>query len=436
MFERTKNLKLSVIKQMELKASKFPNTISLAQGIPSFDTPECIKRRVELALKQGVVAKYSLSPGISELRELIEQKLAEQNMFYDFEKEIVVTAGSIEGITATLLTITETGDEVIIPEPTYTSYREVIVLAGCTPVFVPLDEEKGWAFELEKYEKAITPRTKAIFYCNPNNPTGTIYSKEQLFGLAALAEKHNLYLISDEVYKDFIFEDYGVKTSDVENVKRPNQTSDVSRGKIFSLAELPELRKRVIRLFSFSKSYAMTGWRVGYLHADESITQEILKVHDSLVTCAPVISQYAAMGALEMGEKDVLEFNREYKKRRDLVCKRLDRLNHIFSYVRPESAYYVFPRITTPLSRASSTTPSQPSPDYRGRGMQQGGGNDVPDSLSWRFALHILEEAQVAVVPGVAFGPSGEDHVRISFGRSEEDINEAFDRMDKLFKQF
>ena len=404
MFPRTQNLKLSVIKQMELKAAKFPDTISLAQGVPSFDTPECIKRRVELALKQGVVAKYSLSPGIAELRELIEIKLAEQNMFYDFEKEILVTAGSIEGITATILAITSPGDEVIIPEPTYTSYREVIILAGCTPVYVPLNEEKGWAFELEKYEQAVTKRTKAIFYCNPNNPTGTIYSKEQLLGLAALAEKHNLYLISDEVYKDFIFE------------KDRN---------IFSLAELPELRKRVIRLFSFSKSFAMTGWRVGYLHADESIVQEILKVHDSLVTCAPVISQYAAMGALEMGEQDVKKFNREYKKRRDLVCDRLDKLNHIFSYVRPESAYYVFPRIITPLSRVHDL-----SPDYRGEG------NSVPDSPSWRFALYLLEKAQTAVVPGVAFGPSGENHVRISFGRSEKDINEAFDRMDKLFRKF
>ena len=392
MFPRTKNLKLSVIKQMELRAAKFPDTISLAQGVPSFDTPECIKRRVELALKQGVVAKYSLSPGIAELRELIETKLAEQNMFYDFEKEILVTAGSIEGITATILTITEPGDEVIIPEPTYTSYREVIILAGCTPVYVPLSEEKDWAFELEKYESAITPKTKAIFYCNPNNPTGTIYSKEQLLGLAALAEKHNLYLISDEVYKDFIFE--------------KDKT-------IFSLAELPELRNRVIRLFSFSKSYAMTGWRVGYLHAAESIVQEILKVHDSLVTCAPVISQYAAMGALEMGERDVQFFNGEYKKRRDLICRRLDRLAHIFSYVRPESAYYIFPRII------KKDIPF--------------GSYDCPDSFSWRFALYLLEKAQVAVVPGVAFGPSGEDHIRISFGRSEKDINCAFDRMDKLF---
>ncbi|MDQ1283907.1 MAG: Aminotransferase [Patescibacteria group bacterium] len=393
MFERTKNLKLSVIKQMELRASKFPDVISLAQGVPSFDTPECIKRRVELALRDGVVAKYSLSPGLPELRELIEVKLAEENMFYDFEKEILVTAGSIEGITATILAITNPGDEIIIPEPTYTSYREVITLAGCVPVFVSLNEEKGWTLELEKYEAAITPKTKAIFYCNPNNPTGTVYSKEQLLELAKLAEKHNLYLISDEVYKDFLLEE---------------------DRRIFSLAELPELRKRVIRLFSFSKSYAMTGWRIGYLHSDESVVKEILKVHDSLVTCAPVISQYAAMGALEMADKDVAYFNRQYLKRRDLICARLDKLKNIFSYVKPTSSYYVFPKIIKDNMKFDSY--------------------DCPDSLSWGFALYLLEKAQVAVVPGVAFGPNGEGHVRFSFGRSEKDINRAMDRIEKLFK--
>lgn len=394
MFERTKNLNLSVIKQMELRASKYPDVISLAQGVPNFDTPECIKRRVELALKRGMVAKYSLSPGISELRELVEIKLAEDKMFYDWEKEILITAGSIEGITATILALTNPGDEIIIPQPTYTSYREVITLAGCTPIFVSLDEEKDWAFDLDKFKAAITPKTKAIFYCNPNNPTGTIYSEEQLTGLAKLAQENNIYLISDEVYKDFLFE---------------------KNKKIFSLAEKPELRKRVVRLFSFSKSYAMTGWRIGYLHSDESVIKEILKVHDSLVTCAPVISQYGAMGALEMGDKDLIEMNEAYRKRRDLICNHLDDLSHIFSYVRPESAYFVFPKIL--LDKV----------DYSDE--------EHNGSLSWKFALWLLEETKVAVVPGVAFGPDGEGHIRMSFGRSQKDINEAFARMKKVFSK-
>ena len=380
MFERTKNLRLSIIKQIELKASKYPDAISLAQGIPDFDTPECIKRRVELALRRGVVAKYSLSPGLAELRELIEIHLAEENMFYDWENEIIVTAGTIEGISATILAITSPGDEIIISDPTYTSYQEVIRLAGCTPIFVPLAEEDAWGFDIKKFKKAITPKTKAIFYCNPNNPTGTIYTKKQLLELAELAEKHNLFLISDEVYKDFTYEGE----------------------KIFSLTEIPELRKRIIRLYGFSKAYAMTGWRVGYLHTDAEIAKEILKVHDSLVTCAPVISQYAAMGALEMGEKAILKFNKSYKKRRDLVCARLDKLEKIFSYVKPQSSYYVFPKI-------------------------------LNDNNSWDFALNLLNKSQVAVIPGMAFGNNGEGHIRISYGCSAKDINESFDRMEKLF---
>jgi len=396
MFLRTKNLQLSIIKQIELKAAQYPDVISLAQGIPSFNTPGCIKRRVERALNKGVVAKYSLSPGLPELRELIEISLARENMFYDWQKEIIVTAGSIEGITAAILAITEPGDEIIIPEPTYTSYREVICLAGCDPVFVSLNEDKGWAFDLSKFEQAITNKTKAIFYCNPNNPTGTIYTKEQLLGLAKLAKKYNLYLISDEVYKDFIF----------------------NGRKIFSLAEIPELRKHVIRLFSFSKAYAMTGWRIGYLHSDESIVQEILKVHDCLVTCAPVVSQYAAMGALEMGESDIKKFNQEYKRRRDLICSRLDKLNYIFNYIKPNSAYYVFPRLR--FSFHSNDDGQRVSKRV---------------SSSWEFALNLLDKIQVAVVPGIAFGPNGEGHVRMSFGRSEEDINKAFDRMEEYLNK-
>jgi aminotransferase len=423
MFSRTKNLQLSVIKQMELRAAKYPDVVSLAQGIPSFDTPGCIKRRVERALNRGVVAKYSLSPGLPELRELIELSLAQENMFYDWEKEIIVTAGSIEGITATILAITKPGDEVIIPEPTYTSYREAIYLAGCQPVFVPLNEERCWAFEPGKYEQAITEKTRAIFYCNPNNPTGTIYTKYQLLALADLARKHDLFLISDEVYKDFVFNPSGEESRDnnrndassARSFSRQRRDQDDNE-RLFSLAELPELRKKIIRLFSFSKAYAMTGWRVGYLHSDESIVVEILKVHDLMVTCAPVISQYAAMGALEMGEGDIKEFRKKYLKRRDLICSRLDKLKHIFSYIKPNSAYYVFPRLR-PAWR-----------DFSGQARQSNNSID-----SWQFALNLLDKIQVAVVPGVAFGPNGEGHVRMSFGRSEEDINRAFDRMDKYF---
>ncbi len=398
MFERTKNIKLSTIKEIELKAAQYPDAISLAQGIPDFDTPEFIKRRVERALKRGVVAKYSLSPGLPELRELIEESLAKDKMYYDWEKEVLVTAGSIEGITATIMAITNPGDEVIIPEPTYTSYREVINLAACKPIFVPLDEERGWGFNIEEYKKAITKNTKAIFYCNPNNPTGTIYSKEQLMELADLAKKNKLFLISDEVYKDFIYD----------------------QKSFFSLAQIPELRDRVIRIFSFSKAFAMTGWRIGYLHSDEKNIKEITKIHDSLVTCAPVISQYAAMGALEIEQEKVLEFCQKYKQRRDLICLRLEKLKHVFQFVTPDSAYYIFPKISLKLAKKIEKE--------KNINLTKEGGVD-----SWKFALWLLEETQVATVPGVAFGPNGEGHIRMSFGRKEEDINQAFDRLENLF---
>ena len=388
-------MSLSTIKQVELEASKYPDVVSLAQGIPSFDTPEYIKKRVENALKRGVVAKYSLSPGLPQLRELIELSLEQEGMYYDWQKEILVTAGAIEGITSTIMAITEPGDEVIIPEPTYTSYKEVIKLAGCRPVFVPLDKKNGWSFDVETYKKAITPKTKAIFYCNPNNPTGTIYAKDQLLELGELAQKNDLFLISDEVYKDFIF----------------------NEDKIFSLAELPELRKHVIRIFSFSKAFAMTGWRVGYLHSDESIMQEILKVHDCLVTCAPTISQYAAMGALEMGELDRHEIFNDYKKRRELIRKRLHRLSHVFDFVEPKGAYYVFPGILPEISKK-----------YDLDILTESGEVD-----SWKFVMWILKKTQVAVVPGVAFGPNGEGHIRMNFGREERVINESFDRLEKIF---
>jgi len=380
MFERTKSIQLSVIKQMELLASRYANVVSLAQGIPSFDTPSAIKRRASRALDDGVVAKYSLSPGLPELRELIELSLANDNMFYDWQSEIIVTAGSIEALTATLLTITMPGDEIIIPDPTYTSYREVIRLCGCEPVYAKLDEANGWAFDLETIKNAISEKTKAIFFCNPNNPTGTVYSKEQLLALAQVAEENNLYIISDEAYKDFIYDDLT----------------------FFSLAEDLKYRKRFIRVFTFSKAFAMTGWRVGYVHSDASIIKEIMKVHDALVTCAPVVSQYAAMGALEMGQEWIELFKKEYAKRRDLICTALDSLGDKLTYTRPTSAYFVMPK-------------------YQGT------------KPSFDLAVDILAKVKLATVPGSAFGPAGENHLRLSFGRKEEDIIEGMKRLEQYF---
>jgi aminotransferase len=383
-------INLSPIKEMELRASRIPGVVSLAQGVPSFDTPEAIKNAAIEAIQKGKVAKYSLAPGTLEFREAIAQHLERENKFYDFENEIIATAGSIEAITATMLAILEPGDEVLIPDPTYTSYQPAIKVARGVPVFVPLDEKNRWSFDIEKFESLITPRTKAFLFCNPNNPTGTIFSRNQLHALAQLAIKHNLYILSDEVYKDFIYE---------------------SNEKFYSLAELRGIRDRLVYIFSFSKAYAMTGWRIAFLATHQELAKKILAVHDALVTCAPVVSQYAGMAALEMAGEDILEFKAYFQKRRDLTCQRLDKLGSVFEYQKPDSAYFVFPKIKN---------------EYLKEIAGEGGG-------SWKFALELLEKAHVAVVPGVAFGPSGENHIRMCFGRTEEDINLAFDRIEKLF---
>lgn len=386
LFPRTQKIDLSPIKQIELMASKIPDVISLAQGIPSFDTPEVVKKAAIKALNKGLVAKYSLTYGLPELRETIEEKLAEEGMYYDFENEIVVTAGSIEGITASLITIIDgKKNEVVLFSPCYASYAEAVKVAGGKPVFVNLDEKNGWSVDFDALTKKITANTAGILFANPNNPTGTIIGREDLVRIAELAEKKKFYIITDEVYKDFLFDDYAGRS-------------------FFSLAQIPGLRKRVIRVFSLSKAYAMTGWRIGFVHSDAEVIGEIVKVHDALVTCAPVISQYAAIAALDFADGDIGRFRDEYARRRDITMAHLDDLSEFFSYQKPKGAYFVFPKL-------------------------------LPKRDSWQFTYDLLEKAGVAVVPGAAFGPNGESHIRISFGRTEKDIDRAFERIKKYFKK-
>lgn len=395
---------ISPVKEMEVLSSPVPGAVSLAQGIPSFDTPQCIKRKAIEAIQNGKTACYSLSSGLLELREAIEYDLAKQNIFYDFEREIIVTAGSIGAILVTLLAILNPGDEVLIPDPTYTSYQSAIIAARGVPVFVPLNEKHGWAFDIEELRKKITPKTKAILYCNPNNPTGTIYNREQLMQIAELAQLHDLYVLSDEVYKDIIFDD----------------------NDFFSLAKFSDFRKRFVYIFSFSKTYAMTGWRVAYLATDRELAGRIMRMHDVMVTCAPVVSQWAALAALEMATNDIGVFLEGFKKRRDLICEKLSGLSDWFEYQRPSSTYFVFPKVKQELKEyLNSKQKKDSSKNNKTKDFQK-------RSLSWRFSLRLLYEAKVVVVPGIAFGPSGEDHIRLCFGRSENDILTVMNRIEKF----
>jgi len=382
--QRLAEVELSPIKAVELQASRIPDVVSLAQGIPSFDTPAPIKEFVQQKLAAGVCAKYSVTPGLPELRELIAETLLREGMRYDPDSEILITCGAIEAISATLLASVNPGDEVLLTSPTYASYLPAIRLAGGVPRFVALAEDANFDLDPDAIAAAVTRRTRALLLCNPNNPTGTIFSRAQTLRMIEVAERHDLLVITDEVYKDFVY----------------TETAP------FSPALVPGARSRVVRIVSFSKSYGMTGWRVAFLHAARERVADVLKVHDTLVTCAPVVSQYGAIAALTLGEPFVAEFRQVFRRRRDRVIGYLDQLADVFDYQRPNASYFVFPRVkdTVPLARDSR-----------------------------RLAEDMLVRARVALVPGVAFGPTGEAHLRLCYARDDRDIDVAFERLGNYF---
>ncbi len=381
---RTRNITISAIKEMPILASKVPGTVSLAQGIPSFQTPEYIRSGlIELLRTNLDIGKYSLQPGMPELRRAVADELYKtRGIKADPDREIYISTGAMEALACGILAVIERGDRVIVPSPTYSSHIEQIKLAEGRPVYTPLKEEGGWKLDAENLRKKAKKKPRAMVICNPSNPTGTVYEEGELREIAETALENDILVIADETY-DFLI--YGDK-------------------QYFSLLSIPEMRKNVIGCFSFSKKYAMTGYRVGYMYAPESIMDHVLKVHDAATICAPTISQYAALIALSQESDEVKGFKKAFESRRDLICRRLDAMPDVFEYQKPEGAYYVFPRIR------------------------------IPDADSYSFALQLLYDAKVQTVPGAAFGPTGEGHLRMSFAGSEDVINEAFDRMERYFR--
>jgi aminotransferase len=381
------SFELSPIKGIELEASKIPGVVSLAQGIPNIPVFPELHDFVCEQIRAGKCDRYSLTNGLPELREEISHSLIrEEELTFDPESEIIVTCGSIEAIAASLLALTDPGDEVILPSPTYASYSNCIKLARCTPRWIELDEDAHFDFHIESLERAITPRTRVLLFCLPNNPTSTVYSKEKLVQVLALAERHNLFLIVDEVYKDFYYE------------------SGLTH---FSPLQLPGADQRTIRICSFSKAYSLTGWRVGFLCARSDIAREILRFHDAMVTCAPVASQYAAIAALRFGDDFLKSCIAEYRKRRDYSLSRMAELSRYFDYQVPKAGYFLFPRLKdrVPLAKDSRA-----------------------------FTYELLHKAKVASVYGSAFGPSGESHIRLNFGREISELEIAFDRIDQFLR--
>lgn len=391
--KRVAQIEVSAIKQMPLLASKVEGCVSLGQGIPSFATPPFICEAVIEGLRTNdTIGKYSLQPGVPELKIEIAKRLQQRKGIpVNPEKEVFVSCGAMEAIAAGIATIIERGDEVLLPSPNYASHIEQILFAEGKPIFVPSLEDKGWNLDIESFKRAITPKTKAILICCPMNPTGAVFSEQELKAIAQIAIDNNLYLIADEAYDFLVYDDLSY----------------------FSLASIPELKNNLIATYSFSKMYCMTGWRVGYMYASARIINQVLKVHDAFAICAPTISQYAALAALKAtdgkggeGNKFIQQLVETLGSRRNIICQRLDNLHHVFSYQKPKGAYYIFPKI-----------------------MLEG-------TNSMDLALRLLYEAKVITIPGNGFGPTGEGHIRLSYGGTEEQINKAFDRIDEWAKRY
>jgi aminotransferase len=354
----------------------------LSWAKPTVDTPTHIKEGAIQAIERGLVGGYSPTSGLLTLREEIVKKLKRDNQIEADASQIIVTVGAIEALAAAVMAVVDPGDEVILPSPTYSTHIRQVLLASGRPVLVPCVEETGFSLDIDAIAEAITPRTKAILYCSPSNPTGTVFSEDQLRRLADLAQENDLVVITDEAYEYFVFDDH----------------------KHVSIASFPGMAERTISCFTFTKTYAMTGWRIGYLHARPEWIRQITKAHIPFAICAPTVSQYAALAALTGPQNCVAEFKIHYLAARNLMCERLRRMPSVFAYHKPGGSYLMFPRILLEEGR---------------------------DSRS--FCQSMLREARVSTTPGVAFGTTGEGHLRMSFCVPEETINKAFDRLEALF---
>jgi aminotransferase len=381
--QRVQQIEKSAIHEMTRLSKEIDDVAFLSWAKPTSGTPDHINWAAIQAIEQGQTGGYSPSEGLAELRQEIVAKLQRDNQIEATISQVLVTVGAIEGLAAAVMAAIDPGDEVILPTPTYSTHIRQVQMASGFPVLVPLLEGDGFALDTEAIQRAITPKSKAILFCTPSNPTGTVFAEPALRELARLALANDLVIITDEAYEYFVFDEQ----------------------KHFSLASMPEMARHVISCFTFTKTYAMTGWRIGYLHAHEDWIPQIKKAHIPFAICAPVVSQYAALAALQGPQGCVDEFRRHYRTTRDLMCQRLDELPDVFSYQKPGGSYLMFPRIL----------------------IEEG-----KDSTS--FCKRLLREAHVSTTPGVAFGPTGESHMRLSFCVPEETINTAFDRIERFIQ--
>jgi aspartate/methionine/tyrosine aminotransferase len=374
---RNQGVEWSGIRIMFALADKIDGVVNLGIGQPDFDTPEHIRTAAKAALDQGFT-RYPPASGFPDLRAAVAKKLAQENRIQaDPESEIFISVGAMQGIFNIMLHLLDTGDEVLVVDPGYDYYSQIRLFGG-VPVCIPAREENRFKIDPNEVAKAITPKTKAFILNTPSNPTGAVFDRNILEQVAVLCQKHGIMVISDEPYEHILFDG----------------NEHVSIGSLDGMQDL------TVSIYTLSKSYAMTGWRVGYVAAHKAIIAEMEKLMEHMVSGVPSMTQRAALAAIEGSQDCVKEMVAKYAERRDLLINGLNDIKGI-SCIRPESTFYAFPNISS-------------------FGMS-----------SWEFARYMVEKHQVAMVPGSIFGENGEGYVRISFATSSANLEEALTRIEK-----
>lgn len=375
--EKITTIKPSGIRKFFDIASEMKDAISLGVGEPDFDTPWHIRDEGIFSLEKGRTF-YTSNAGLKELRIEISKYLSRRfHLEYDPLKEILITVGGSEGIDNAFRAMIDPGDEVLIPQPSYVSYEPCCILAGGVPVIIELKEENQFRLTPEELEAAITPKTKILVLPYPNNPTGAVMEKSDLEAISEIIIKNDLFVLSDEIYAELCYLEEHT-----------------------SIASLPGMRERTIVINGFSKSHAMTGWRLGYACGPQEVMDQILKIHQFAIMCAPTNSQYAAVEAMKNGDEDVAMMREQYNQRRRYLMHEYGRLG--LQCFEPFGAFYTFPSI-------------------KEFGMS-----------SDDFVLRFLQEEKVAVVPGTAFGDCGEGFLRISYAYSLDSLKEAIGRLERF----